>query len=98
VRAHSTATSLLVLPFEFSKCLSLHRQKLGASVRLVRTDLLLTGVLFEGDLDATLSYFTGPFSNSRCRLEDLADMRSLDIAHAFASEPAFGVLGQVIRK
>jgi hypothetical protein len=98
VRAHSTATSLLVLPFEFSKCLSLRVQKVGESVRLVRIDLLLTGVLFAGDLDATLSYFTGPFSHSHCRLEDLADMRSLDISHAFAGEPAFGVLGQLMRK
>jgi hypothetical protein len=97
VRAHSTGTSLLVLPFEFSNCLRLQARESNGSIRLLRVDMALTGVLFDRDLDTTLSYFTGPFSNSGCRLEDVAELKSLDISHAFASAPAFGVLGQVGR-
>src|SRR5262249_7005657 len=44
------------LPIEFSRCLNLA----GGTPRLFRADLLLTGVLFERQLDARISF--GPFT------------------------------------
>jgi len=75
------------LPVEFSRCLNLA----GGTPRLFRADLLLTGVLFERQLDARISF--GPFHNSRCRLDDLADSNRVAMRNAFQDRPAFGVFG-----
>ena len=72
--AASDGTSLLVLPQQFSHCL---RAK-DPSVRVVRADLLLTGVVFSGNIDIDISFDYGIFS-PWCRLEDLADIRALDL-------------------
>jgi hypothetical protein len=58
-----------ILPIEFSRCLNLA----GGTPRLFHADLLLTGVLFERQLDARISFHNGPFHNSRCGFDDLAD-------------------------
>src|SRR5262249_13936311 len=71
---HSDGTSLVVLPQQFSHCL---RAK-NRDVRLVRADLLLTGVIFAGDIDTDISFEYGIFS-PWCRLADLADIKSLDL-------------------
>ena len=76
--ATSPATSFLLLPFEYSHCLSIEpNSATDVMPRLVRADFLLTGIVFSKQLDARLSYFTGPFRNSRCRLDDDADFRRL---------------------
>jgi hypothetical protein len=51
----------------------------GGAPPLFRADLMLSGVLFERQLDAQISFHTGPFHNSRCR-------------DAFQDRPAFGIL------
>jgi hypothetical protein len=53
---------------------------------------MLTGVLFERQLDAQISLHTGPFQNSRCRLDDLAESHNIAMRDAFQDRPAFGVL------
>jgi len=63
----------------------------GRHARLFRADLLLTGVLFERQLDARISF--GPFHNSRCRLDDLADSNRVAMHNTFQDRPAFGVFG-----
>jgi hypothetical protein len=40
---------------------------------LRRADLLLTGILFDGDLDVTIQYRQGPFEAVNCRLYDRND-------------------------
>ncbi|HXM81111.1 MAG TPA: hypothetical protein VN929_04195 [Burkholderiales bacterium] len=79
--ATSKGTSLLVLPFEFSHCLSLEPSGVDADkdARILRVNLLQAGILFTRKLDATLTYFTGPFRNSGCRIEDRRDMDRLGI-------------------
>ncbi len=79
--ATSEGTSLLVLPFEFSNCLTLAPLSDDGvrGVRILRTNLLQAGILFTHHLDATLAYFTGPFRNSGCRMEDKRDMDRLNI-------------------
>jgi hypothetical protein len=51
---------------------------------------MLTGVLFERQIDAQISFHTGPFHNPK--LEDLADSNSMKMRNAFQDRPAFGVL------
>ena len=91
VRANSAGRSILLLPVEFSRCLKI-LDAAGGAPRLFRADLMLTGVLFERQIDAQISYHTGPFHNPGCRLEDLADSNRMKMRNAFQDRPAFGVL------
>jgi hypothetical protein len=79
IRAHSDARSLLLLPLQFSNCLASEALEGSAPARLLRADLLLTGVLFSGDLDARIALNTGPFVNPLCRLDDVADDKLMGI-------------------
>ena len=92
VRASSPGRSLLLLPIEFSRCLSITVSPTGASApapHLMRADLVLTGLLFERVIDADIAYFTGPFSNSRCRLQDRAESTQISLHNAFRDQPEF---------
>jgi hypothetical protein len=77
VRARSRGRSLLVIPFQFSHCLRVVSHAAEKPPELRRTNLVLTGLLFDGDLDATIAYRQGPFENARCRLDDFVDDRRL---------------------
>jgi hypothetical protein len=92
LRASSAGTSILILPVEFSRCLTIMDIS-GGEPRLFRANLLLTGVLFSHRIDARISFHTGPFRNSRCRLDDLADSNRMEIRNAFQSRPELGRLG-----
>jgi hypothetical protein len=88
VRATSPGWSILLLPLEFSRCLSVRAKgPEAANVRLFRADLLLTAVLFKEQLDAQITYHTGPFVGSLCRIEDARDMDKIDIKRAFEHRP-----------
>ena len=90
VRATSRGRSVLVLPMEFSRCLRVTSNVGSASeIRLFRADLLLTGLMFERILDATISYRTGPLIGSRCRLQDSADMAAIKMKDAFETRPQY---------
>jgi TM2 domain-containing membrane protein YozV len=91
VRASSTGKSILLLPVEFSRCLKIS-DAAGGAPRLFRADLMLTGVLFERQIDAQISFHSGPFHDSRCRLEDLAESNRMNMRSAFKDRPAFEVL------
>jgi hypothetical protein len=78
VEAASPGTSLLVVPFEFSRCLNVDTQLAGAAApRLLRVNALETGVLFTGRIQAEIRYFTGPFHNADCRIRDAAEFSKL---------------------
>jgi hypothetical protein len=88
VKAASSGWSLLLLPVEYSRCLQVRANGPDAEkVRLLRANLLLTVVLFKEQLDAQITYHTGPFVNSRCRLEDARDMEKIEIKGAFDRRP-----------
>jgi len=78
VKARSQSNSIIVLPVEFSRCLTITSARSG-SPKLFRANLAETGVLFSGDLDMTLAIRWGPFLNSTCRLRDLYDVNDLGI-------------------
>ena len=88
VHASSQGPSVLILPMEFSHCLHLsERTGGGPEPRLFRADLLMTGILFDRHLDATIKYRTGPFGNALCRLQDSNDMGRIRIPNAFDNRP-----------
>jgi hypothetical protein len=74
VSGRSDGTSLVVLPQQFSNCLRAHDER----VRLVRADLILTGVIFFRSIDTDISFDYGIFS-PECRRADFADMKELGI-------------------
>jgi hypothetical protein len=88
VKATSPGWSVLLLPLEYSRCLHVRAKNPDAeNIRLFRANFLLTGVLFKEHLDAEITYHTGPFSNSRCRLGDAHDMEEIKIGSAFENRP-----------
>jgi hypothetical protein len=93
VRASSSGRSLLVLPFEFSRCL--HLTGANTSARLMPVNLQQTGLLFEGSVEATITYRFGLFSDSSCRGEDLRRANGLKLRDAIpeAAQTGRGLRG-----
>jgi hypothetical protein len=71
----SSATSIVVLPQQFSHCLRAGDKR----VKVVRADLMLTGLVFSGDLDTEISFDYGLFS-AACRRADLADVHRMGLS------------------
>ena len=74
VSGKSDGTSLVVLPQQFSHCL----RALDSRVRLVRADLMMTGMIFSGAVDTEIVLDYGIFT-PRCRWKDIADVKHLDL-------------------
>jgi hypothetical protein len=78
VEATASGRALLVLPFEFSRCLTARYNGTDTNApQLMRVNALETGVLFEKHLSAQITYFTGLFANSGCRIDDGRDFARL---------------------
>jgi hypothetical protein len=78
VTAKSDGTSILLLPIEYSSCFEFKARSGGALVPAIFPgNLLFIAILFERDLDATLSYKNGPFANPDCRLIDYREFKAL---------------------
>src|SRR5262249_37161210 len=94
VRASSSRRSVLILPLEFSHCLHIRQHRDEASkVKLARPNFLETAILFERELDATITYRTGPIINSTCRIHDAQDMTRIDMKNAFERRPDLAPVG-----
>ena len=90
LEADSPGTSLLVLPVEYSHCLTAHLATTGPTAPLLlRANLAMAAVLFSGRMEGTLRLRYGPTS-SGCRFEDwreadrlrLGDVRDWPRPHA----------------
>ena len=84
VSGSSDGTSLVVLPQQFSHCL----RPRDTRVRLVRANLLMTGVVFSGNIDTDIVFDYGIFSPG-CRRLDLAELRQLIAPRAPTDERIF---------
>jgi hypothetical protein len=82
VRASSPGASLLVLPLQFSRCLDLNANGEGVAARLVRANVMQTGLLFTGRIDATIRFSYGPHRNAWCRIKDNREFAALAPAGA----------------
>jgi len=74
VSGRSDGTSLVILPQQFSHCLRARDR----SVRLVRANLMMTGLIFSGDVDTDIVFDYGIFT-PRCRWGDLSDIKQLKL-------------------
>jgi hypothetical protein len=70
----SDGSSLVVLPEQFSHCLRPRDER----VHIIRADLLMTGVIFSGDVDTDILFDYGIFTPG-CRRADLADVQRLQV-------------------
>jgi hypothetical protein len=70
----SDGASLVVLPLQYSNCLRARDDR----ARLVRANLIMTGIVFSGAIDTDISFDYGIFSPA-CRRGDFADMKQLGI-------------------
>jgi hypothetical protein len=75
VQAESRATSIVLLPLQYSYCLRLSE---AAKARLLPANLLQTALVFQGNIDLRIHFQYGVFS-SRCRKKDLANLARLGI-------------------
>jgi len=84
VKAQSKGTSIILLPLQFSRCLQLQSNSKSPlptlTPRIMRVNIMQTGLLFTGIIEAKLQYKYGPFHNSFCRIKDYQDMKKLDIS------------------
>jgi hypothetical protein len=85
VSGQADGTSLVVLPQQFSHCLRA-RDK---TVRLVRANLMLTGVVFSGEVDTDIVSDYGIFT-PRCRWADIADIKKLKLQIGADAAPLTG--------
>jgi len=83
ITGHSDGTSLVILPQQFTNCLKTSDSR----VRIVRANLMWTGVVFSGDIDTDIWFAYGMFSPG-CRRDDLADMRRLGLVLPAAAKTA----------
>ena len=78
VVAESPGKSMIILPIEYSHCLKFKSNNENSNLRdFFRVDAILTGLIFENELDVTTKFRYGVFKNNNCRLKDLADFKSL---------------------
>jgi hypothetical protein len=82
IEAKSPSLSLLLIPLQYSHCLSLaeHQAKGGRVVAVEQANLLSTALIFRGEVDATLSLIVSPFFNPSCRVADVRAMRAFGLA------------------
>jgi hypothetical protein len=89
VSARSTAVSLLLLPFEYSRCLDVKQQATGrGQARVLRVNLVETGVLFDQHVEATLTYVTGLLHHASCRIDDSRDVGALAMGQETRADAA----------
>ena len=77
--AKSSGRSLIVLPIEYSHCLKIIGDKKQQNVKIIRVNVLLTGLIFTKKLDVHLKYYTGLGKNSCCRISDYREAKKMNI-------------------
>lgn len=69
---------MLVLPLEFSSCLSfVSNDKSSDLLDSFRVNGILTGLIFDKHIDVTAQLRYGVFTNTGCRLKDLDEYQTL---------------------
>jgi len=82
ITAESDGRSLLLVPIQFSHCLSLSTiatNPSSATPRLMRANLIQTALEFDRRVDAVIELRFGLFSAGRCRKADAADLDALGV-------------------
>ncbi len=78
--ADADGRALLVLPLEFSRCLTFDWSKSGQAPPLtLRANLDQTAILFSGHVEGRIALRYRPLSNPACRLRDMLDAARVDL-------------------
>ena len=78
INAKSQGKSVLIIPLEFSNCISFNSNDSKSNlIDSFRVNGILTGLLFEKNLNVTAKLRYGIFTNTGCRLKDLEEYRFL---------------------
>ena len=83
IEAKSPSLSLLLIPLQYTHCLSLteHQAEGGRVVAVEQANLVSTALIFEGAVDATLALVVSPFVNASCRVADVRAMKAFGLAN-----------------
>jgi hypothetical protein len=73
VAAAAPGTAMLLLPVQFSHCWQVENRGGGDPPRIIRANIVQTGILFKESVDATLRFDFQPWRSS-CRLDDASDL------------------------
>ena len=82
IRGRSHGPALLVLPIQFSNSLEIISTRTNSKrvpIKMLRVNLLETGVLFDGEIDIKVAHVFGPFRGVKGRLRDIEDCKRLGI-------------------
>jgi hypothetical protein len=80
VQAQTTGVSLLVIPVNFSRCLTAKFSgSRPQSFSIHRVNLAETGLLFSGNLEVSLQLDERPIGFEHCRILDIDDAKSLQL-------------------
>lgn len=84
IKAESDGWSILLLPVQYSHCLQivsdlLNSNPLEKDTRLIRANLIHSGLLFHGKIDVKLRFEFGIGKNTTCRREDINDLKALGL-------------------
>ncbi len=80
VSADAPGRALLVLPLEFSRCLTFTWTDAGAAApRALRANLDQTAILFTDRVEGRIALRYGPLTNPACRLRDMQDASRVDL-------------------
>lgn len=78
--ADADGRALLILPLEFSRCLTFAWSKSGgAQPRALRANLDQTAILFSNHVEGRIALRYGPLTNPACRLRDMQDAAQVDL-------------------
>ena len=76
ITASSNARSMLLLPVQFTHCLTVS----DPNVQVLRAGLIFTLIVFDGLLDTRLNWEFNFWGDSNCRAKDVADLRRFGLA------------------
>lgn len=82
ITANSVGASLLLIPFEFMNAMTWvpdNPESSAKPVHILRANLVMTGLLFEGDISGTLRCAPNPFMAGFARLKDAKDVKALEM-------------------
>lgn len=77
--AKSDGYSILVLPVQFSNCYRINNKIPDSTVKIMRANMVLTGIFFKDILDVELLFDFGITRNTQCREQDIKEIEALGL-------------------
>lgn len=77
VLATGGENSVLIIPIWFSNCMTQIQPTGSNDPKIFRANIIQTGILFHGSIDAKFRLKTWPFNNLECKIKDLSESKFL---------------------